>query len=135
MYNTTASVLVVDHSRVMRLNLRLLTQKFLGPCRVREASNLAEAMDLLKHWTPDFATVDLNLKGDSGMDLVQELLKKLPASRISLITANQMFGIQKQCDSLGVTYLSKSDYMEDKEGFTDQFEDFLKMRSVKFTHY
>ncbi len=131
MQNYLPSVLIVDDSRVMRLNLKILVQRFLGQVKIREASALDEALNVTEHYRPDFATIDLNLSGDSGMDLVISLIDKgLNPRCIILITANEMPEIMTQCESLGITYLCKLEYLDEREDFLIKLEDFFKMRPL-----
>ncbi len=54
--------------------------------RVGLAADLAAALALLKAFRPDFAVLDLNLDGESGLELIAPLRVANPAVRILVLT-------------------------------------------------
>jgi len=53
---------------------------------VLTARNAAEALAQLGSGSPDRVVLDLNLEGDSGLQLLQELRRRAPALRIVILT-------------------------------------------------
>lgn len=81
----TTRVLVVDDDDRFRERLGLALTK--RGYEVMVASGAEEAIARLKEWTPEWAVVDLRMPGMNGLDLVKELLARLPELRIVVLTA------------------------------------------------
>jgi response regulator RpfG family c-di-GMP phosphodiesterase len=78
-----SKVLVVDDERGPRESLRMI----LSPdYEVLQASSAAEALDVLATETVDLATLDLNMPGMSGQDLMREIRSEHPRVEIIVIT-------------------------------------------------
>jgi len=78
-----STVLVVDDERGPRESLRMI----LSPdYQVLQASSAAEALDVLATETVDLATLDLNMPGMSGQDLMREIRSEHPRVEIIVIT-------------------------------------------------
>jgi response regulator RpfG family c-di-GMP phosphodiesterase len=78
-----ASVLVVDDERGPRESLRMI----LSPThRVLQASSGAEALEILDSEKIDLATLDLNMPGIKGEDLMQTIRSEHPSVEIIVIT-------------------------------------------------
>jgi two-component system response regulator RegA len=75
---------------------------------VHTASGKAAALQLVQAGTPEYAVVDLNLSGDSGLGLIAELLAFDPAIRIVVLTGYASIATAVEAIKLGaVNYLAK----------------------------
>jgi two-component system, response regulator RegA len=100
------SVLVVDDDEVFRQRLaRALSERGLD---VRAAADLPGALAVARTDPPELAIVDLRMPGGSGLELVQELRKLDPATRILVLTGYGSIATAVEAIKLGaVHYLSK----------------------------
>ncbi|MCB1778920.1 MAG: response regulator transcription factor [Candidatus Competibacteraceae bacterium] len=75
---------------------------------VTTAHNHATALQLAQRITPDYAIVDLNLAGDSGLSLIPHLLVLDSAIRIVVLTGYASIATAVEAIKLGaVNYLTK----------------------------
>ncbi len=79
-------VLIVDDHAVVRAGLRMLIESQPGLMVVGEAKNRAEALTVAAREHPDVVLLDLNLNGESGLDLIPELLTAADGARVLLLT-------------------------------------------------
>jgi len=77
------TILIVDDERGPRESLRMiLSQSF----RVRVANRAVEALEVLRTGTVDIVTLDLNMPGMSGQDLMRRMHDEFPSTEIIVIT-------------------------------------------------
>jgi two-component system response regulator RegA len=100
------SVLVVDDDEVFRQRLaRALAERGL---EVRTASDFLTALAAAGSDPPELAVVDLRMPGRSGLELVQELRKLDPATRILVLTGYGSIATAVEAMKLGaIHYLPK----------------------------
>jgi response regulator RpfG family c-di-GMP phosphodiesterase len=78
-----ATVLVVDDERGPRESLRMI----LAPdYEVLQANSAAQALEILATQTVDLTTLDLNMPGMTGQDLMREIRSEYPRVEIIVIT-------------------------------------------------
>jgi two-component system response regulator RegA len=99
-------MLVVDDDEVFRLRLaRALASRGF---EVRSAAGFDEAMALAAAESPELATIDLNMPGRSGLELVRALLAVDASTRIVVLTGYGSIATAVEAMRLGaVGYLSK----------------------------
>ena len=78
-----AQVLVVDDERGPRESLRMILS---GSYDVATAESGAEALDLLRTTSIDLVTVDLNMPGMKGDELMRTVRAEFPQTEIIIIT-------------------------------------------------
>ena len=78
-----ARVLIVDDERGPRESLRMILS---GSYDVHTAETGAEALELLRTTTIDLVTVDLNMPGMKGDELMRTIRAELPQTEIIIIT-------------------------------------------------
>jgi len=77
-------LLVIDDDESFREVLgRSLTRQGFA---VRTAADVAESLDICRQQDPEYILLDLNLAGQSGLNLIQPLLEIVPAARIVVLT-------------------------------------------------
>jgi two-component system nitrate/nitrite response regulator NarL len=79
-------VLIIDDHAVVRAGLRLLLENQPGLLVVGEAKNGTEALAIAAQEHPDIMLLDLNLPGESGLDLIPELLHAAERGRVLVLT-------------------------------------------------
>ncbi|MEI6861894.1 MAG: response regulator [Verrucomicrobiota bacterium] len=67
-----ASALIIDDEKHIRTYLKVLLKK-LGVAVTQEAANIEEARAQLVASRPELVTLDLNMPGGSGLDLLREI--------------------------------------------------------------
>lgn len=83
--NKTPSALVVDDNEDVRFTLGgLLTNDGYS---TRTAASRNEALALFEHFDFDLAFVDTNLRASNGIDLLRDIKKRAPATRVIMITS------------------------------------------------
>jgi two-component system nitrate/nitrite response regulator NarL len=83
--NTVRILLVDDHS-VVRAGLRMLIESRPGLAVVGEAATTSDAVAAAGREQPDLILLDLDLGGDSGLDILPELFATAKQARVLLLT-------------------------------------------------
>jgi len=101
----TSLLLVDDDPTFCRvLGLALSRRGF----AVATAHGIAAALSQARVEVPEYAVVDLNLAGDSGLGLIPDLLALAPGARIVVLTGYASIATAVQAIKLGaVNYLAK----------------------------
>jgi DNA-binding NarL/FixJ family response regulator len=84
--NVPISIVVVEDQYFFRLALRTTLEAHPDLRIVAEAENASEALTLCKAHKPDVAVVDLRLPGLSGFDLIAQLHRDLPSTRVLVLS-------------------------------------------------
>lgn len=79
-------VLLIDDHVVMRVGLRMLIESQPGLTVVGEATNRAEAIQCVAREQPDIILLDLDLGGESGLDLIPALRTTAGEARVIVLT-------------------------------------------------
>ena len=82
------TVLVVDDHPLFRKGVRQWLAMADGIEVVGEAGNRAEALELTRRFEPDLILLDLNLKGESGLDILTALKEEDPSRRVVMLTVS-----------------------------------------------
>jgi len=81
---------------------------------VCEAAGPTDAMEALRHTPFDYAVLDLNLNGESGMDLLPQLLVECPDLNIVVTTGYASLSTAVEAIKLGASnYLAKPVLIDD----------------------
>jgi DNA-binding response OmpR family regulator len=80
------TILIVDDEDRLRLSLSLILQK--ENYRVETVANAEEALDRLTLHEYDLMFLDLNLPGQSGIELLLEVHKQVPQMPVLILTAH-----------------------------------------------
>lgn len=103
----TVTVLVVDDSKLARI-VACKTIAALQPDWLRiEASNAAEALDIVTNQSIDAAVLDFNMPDKDGLELAAELRALYPHMPIAIITANVQDEIIARARDLNATFVGK----------------------------
>jgi len=86
-----ATVLVVDDSKIMRVNVRRMLEK-LGQEVVGEAENGFISIAKYEKCMPDFVTMDITMPEEKGIkdgiDAVAKIIEKFPKAKIIMVTSH-----------------------------------------------
>jgi CheY-like chemotaxis protein len=105
----TLRILAVDDDPVNRSLIRAIVSRASDPtireATLREATNLAEARDVLEHETIDILLLDVHLPDGLGLDLAAELRRDgrdrpvILALTASVLPADQQAALDAGCDA------------------------------------
>src|SRR6266545_601649 len=79
-------VLIVDDHELVRTGLRLLLERHPRMTVVGEAANRADVLAIAVREQPDIILLDLDLCGESSLDVLPELLGGANRARVILVT-------------------------------------------------
>ena len=100
------SLIIVDDDRpfLQRLARAMETRGF----EVRSAHSISEGIELIRAQAPAFAVVDMRLEDGNGLDVIAELTRVRPDSRIIVLTGYGNIATAVSAVKLGaVDYLAK----------------------------
>jgi two-component system response regulator DevR len=80
-------IVIVDDSEVVRMGLRTLLGGESAMQIVGEASNVASATETALRLHPDVVLLDIRLPDGSGFDACRAILKRLPDTRVLILTS------------------------------------------------
>lgn len=88
-------LLIVDDHEVVRLGLRTLLEGESDLEVVAEAGTAEEALVQAENQCPDVVILDIQLPGRSGLDACREIRRKLPQTRVVMLTSsvNESFAV------------------------------------------
>lgn len=99
--------MIVDDSRFARLSLRSFLAQQRPDWAVVEADSGEQALELVSKTRPDYFSIDLNMPGMDGFELVGTLRKDFPEAPMVLLTANIQTATEAQARELGVACINK----------------------------
>jgi DNA-binding NarL/FixJ family response regulator len=79
-------VLMVDDHSIVREGLRMVIENDPGMEIVGEAANSVDALEIVSRERPDIVLLDIDLSGESGLDLVPEIHKLSQETKILMLT-------------------------------------------------
>jgi two-component system nitrate/nitrite response regulator NarL len=86
--DSRSTVLVVDDHPLFRKGVVQLLAMEPSIEVVGEAGNRAQALALLRRHEPDLTLLDLNLKAESGLDILAEIKAEDPSRRVVMLTVS-----------------------------------------------
>ncbi len=109
------SIVIVDDEFLVRLGLKTtMNWEEHGFRIVGEASNGAEALDVIKECQPDIVLTDIQMPIMDGIELIENIRKKDTKTKVIILSNHENFYYAKQAMKLGVEqYILKSEISED----------------------
>ncbi|CAN5492889.1 response regulator transcription factor [soil metagenome] len=86
---TPIRVMVVDDHSVVREGIRHVLADAAAYLVVGEAGSAAEAVASVAGWAPDVVILDVSMPGGSGLHVVPELLERVPALRVLMLSVHE----------------------------------------------
>lgn len=106
-------VLIVDDTDFIRSLIKGLLTLLPYPMDIVEAADVPMALGVLGRWQPDVVTLDLQLPGGSGLDVLRALKQAGLPSMVIVLTGLTEPRIRQTCFEAGAAFvLDKSSDME-----------------------
>ena len=80
-------VLLVDGQDLVHWGFKMLLSAETWVERFDAAHNSAQALELARRYQPDVAVIDLQLSGESGVELCEQIREESPSTRVLLMSA------------------------------------------------
>lgn len=101
------NIMIVDDSRVSRMMIKNIVLEQHQDWNIIEAGNAKEALKLCTEHKPDYFSIDLNMPGRDGLELIELLKPKFKESKFALLTANIQQATHEKADKLGIQSFNK----------------------------
>jgi DNA-binding NarL/FixJ family response regulator len=103
-------LLVAADHEVLRIGVRVLLEHNPDWTVVTEASDGQQAIEKAKESRPDIAILDFGIPGTSGLDDAREIVKRLPDTKVLMLTIYDSDTLIEEMQRAGVHgYLRKAD--------------------------
>ncbi|HKM92124.1 MAG TPA: response regulator transcription factor [Prolixibacteraceae bacterium] len=79
-------ILICDDHKIVRDGLRRILEQYKGTCLIDEAANGSEVLDLFNKAAYEFLLLDISLPDMSGLDVLQAVKKKWPATQVLMLS-------------------------------------------------
>jgi two-component system response regulator NreC len=94
-------IVIADDHAVVRVGLRMLLDAEPGFEVVAEAGNTRDAARFVRGHHPDVLVLDLNMPGESGLELIPRICEEMPETRIVVLTMQRGPAFARQALSSG----------------------------------
>ncbi|MBN1292255.1 MAG: response regulator [Candidatus Latescibacteria bacterium] len=120
-------VLIADESDVIRDRLSTLLFDTFKSIEILNASNLSDAIQLIKKDKPDVVILDIRVSSGDGIYSLKEI-KSIPSAPITIVFTQSVYAqYRRKCMEIG------TDYFLIKSNDFDKIPDLLKKISKKIT--
>lgn len=107
-------VVIADDHGAVRLGLKYMIREWMPESRISYAKDMPELTALLDAASPDVIVLDINLPGGNNFQVVRQLKKKHPHTRVLVFSAyNEMLYALRYIDAGADGYLQKDGDEED----------------------
>jgi len=103
-------ILVVDDHKLVRQGLRMVIENRPDMAVVGEAGNRKEALEATAKEQPDIILLDLDLGGETSLDLLRELGKSAKQARVIILTGVRDPSLHKRALLMGAMGLVMKDH-------------------------
>jgi len=101
------TVLIVDDSKVSRMMIKAVIKDLQPEWTMLEAGNADEALEINAVNQINYYSIDLNMPGKDGLELIGLLKENNPDAIYALLTANIQEHIRETADNLGAYCINK----------------------------
>ncbi len=110
------TVLIVDDSASFRQSFAVHLHQYFPGMVITEAADAAEALERMIATHPDLLFIDIQLPGESGLELTRKLKADWPKVVVTMLTACDLPEYREAAQNLGADhFFSKSAPMEELE--------------------
>jgi CheY-like chemotaxis protein len=96
-------ILLVDDTGTCRELLAAILRNFAGPLALREARNGIEALQLWRDLHPRITLLDINMPGEDGLAVLQEMRRLRPDTFVAMVSASSSMDNVKRALALGAS--------------------------------
>jgi len=101
------TILIVDDSKVSRMMIKAVIKDLHPEWSLLEAGNADEAIEVNTANQINYYSIDLNMPGKDGLELISLLKQTNPGADYALLTANIQEHIRQTAESLGAFCINK----------------------------
>lgn len=101
------TLMIIDDSKVSRMMITAIIKDKIPDINILEASSGDEALILSKDKSIDFFSVDYNMPGIDGLELISLLKKNYARSKFALLTANIQDATHTKAKGIGAACINK----------------------------
>lgn len=102
-------IVIIDDHKIVRGGLRMLIESHQHLSIVGEAGSRAEAIPVVARELPHVVLLDLDLNGESGLDLIPEITAASSQSHVLILTGVRDDEVHQQCLRLGAKGLVRKE--------------------------
>jgi len=104
---TKPTLVIVDDSKVARMMIYAIVSNQFPDWTVLEAGSGDEALSLAEKSAVDYLSIDFNMPGMDGAELMGKINAKYPNTKMVLMTANVQDAILMKVRALGAIAIAK----------------------------
>ncbi len=101
------TLLIVDDSKVSRMMISGIVKVMQPEWELIEAENGEKALEKAEEQEIDYYSIDLNMPGIDGLEVITRLQSKFPSSPKVLMTANIQDDVLSRANTLGAACVHK----------------------------
>ncbi len=126
-------VLLVDDEKLERVLIRKgFDWESQGFEIIGEVGSAKDALEFIEHRKPDLILTDINMPQMDGLELTEQVVKKIPECHIVIVTGYREFDYAKKALQLGVEdFLLKPVNMRDIENVTNSIKSKIKEKQSR----
>ncbi len=103
----TKAVLIVDDSMVSRMMIKKGIEDLSPGWTISEAKDGQQALEMAQQNSFDCFSIDYNMPGMNGLELMERLNEQFPQAKKALLTANIQDSVQLKTTALGGCCINK----------------------------
>lgn len=111
-------IFIADDSAIVRERLIEIISELKGIDIIGQAGDVAEALESIRNLRPDAVILDIQMPNGSGIDVLENIKKEVPAPLVIILTNYPYPQYQKKCMDAG------ADFFFDK---STEFEKVMKV--------
>jgi len=101
------TIQIIDDSKVSRMMIKAVINDLKPDWSVIESGDADEAIKESNQQSIDYFSVDLNMPGKDGLELITLLKQSFPQAKFALLTANIQEHTHKSAKELGAACINK----------------------------
>ncbi|MBT4838125.1 MAG: response regulator [Methylococcales bacterium] len=105
--SSVKTVCIVDDSRVARMMIKAMIKDKQPGWEIKEAGAADELVSAIDGESVDYFSVDMNMPGMNGIELIEKIKPDRPNARFALLTANIQESVKIDVEKLGAKCIHK----------------------------
>ncbi|MDH5357009.1 MAG: response regulator [Gammaproteobacteria bacterium] len=104
---TSKTLMIVDDSKVARMMTKSIIHNAHPDWLIVEANDGYEAIELAKKQAIDYFSVDLNMPGIEGFEVIEKICTLSPKAKFALLTANIQQSTHDKATKMNIKCINK----------------------------